>query len=214
MKKFLMLVFAILLAVPTLTGCSMRINNYENKLYSEKDINKNIKVGSIQDNILTREKAMAKALDIFDKGFNIKLNRENLNESVRIIRRPEKDILYWNITWTSINTKKMYNCVIDTSNGKIKSISLYNPNEENKGEKVEHILKEKDILSVVNPLFKALKINPNNYHINDGGIAYGYMVQNQVFNFKNKRDDKEDITIIVNCNNKAITSFFINTYEN
>ncbi|GAA0061862.1 hypothetical protein [Clostridium sp. CTA-1] len=212
MKKFLMLVFAILLAVPTLTGCSMRINNYENKLYSEKDINKNIKVGSIQDNILTREKAMAKALDIFDKGFNIKLNRENLNESVRIIRKPEKDILYWNITWTSINTKKMYNCVIDTSNGKIKSISLYNPKEE--GKKENAILKEEDIVSVVNPLFKALKINPNNYHINDGGIAYGYMVQNQVFNFKNKRDDKEDITIIVNCNNKAITSFFINTYEN
>ncbi|MCW6078393.1 hypothetical protein [Clostridium sporogenes] len=212
MKKFLILVFAILLAVPTLTGCSMRINNYENKLYSEKDINKNVKVGSIQDNTLTREKAISKALDIFDKGFNIKLNRENLNESVRIIRKPEKDILYWDITWTSINTKKMYNCVINTSNGKIKSISLYNPKEE--GKKENAILKEKDIVSVVNPLFKALKIDPNNYHINDGGIAYGYMVENQVFNFKNKRDDKEDIIIIVNCNSKTITSFFINTYEN
>ncbi|MGO5073297.1 hypothetical protein ACTQ4K_04950 [Clostridium sporogenes] len=214
MKKFLILVFAILLAVPTLTGCSMRINNYENKLYSEKDINKNVKAGSIQDNTLTREKAISKALDIFDKGFNIKLNREELNENIIIIRKPEKDILYWNITWTSISTNKMYNSIIDTSSGKIKSISLYNPNEEKKGEKGEYILKGKDILSVVNPLFKALKINPNNYHIDDGGIAYGYMVQNQVFNFKNKRDDKEYITIIVNSNNKTITSFFINTYEN
>ncbi|MCJ8171123.1 hypothetical protein CF095_03015 [Clostridium botulinum] len=214
MKKFLILVFAILLAVPILTSCNMRINYYENKLYSEKDINNNVKVGNIQDNnTLTREKAIAKALDIFDKGFNIKLNREELDESIRIIRRSEKDILYWDITWTSISTKKMYNCAIDTSSGKIKDISLYNSNEEEE-RKENAILNEKDILSAVDPLFKALKIDPNNYYIKNANEFYVYTAQNQIFNFKNKVNDKEDITIMVNCNNKTITGFSINTYEN
>ena len=210
MKKVLILIFNILFAVSILSGCNTRINYYENKLYSEKDINSNVEKGSLQDvNMLTREKAREKALDIFDKGFNIKLNTKDLSEDIRILKRLEKNTIYWGMTWKSISTNEVYSCEIDASSGQIKSLSLYNPMENLEG---KYMLTEEEINNIINPLLKVLEIDINNYYIEYNNSNY-YISQYKTIDLRNKIDKRQSIGITINSKNKTINNFFIYTQE-
>lgn len=206
MKKKVMLFFVILLAISTLCGCSMGFDYYENKLYSEKDATGNVKISNVQDNnTLTREKAVGKALDVFDKGLNVKINRKEFNEKARISSGYENDALYWNIAWTSAGNKQFYQCVMDAADGKVLFLACSN-NEQVTGEK--NALTEKEILDVANPLLKELNIDPDSYMTKyDGLMDNGGRTVYETISLIDKKDKNKHFTITINRKSKSIVQF-------
>lgn len=207
MKRVIMLVLSVLLAIWGLTGCTLFSKYHTDKLYSEKDINKNLKFNNLQSsNSLTREKALKKALDIFKKGFNVDMNRNELIENIRIETDYKSGNLCWNITLRSIDNMDFSQCVIDTTTEEITYLT-YNKSE---GPIIGKylLLSKKEILQISNSLFKELKINPNNYYIKyDENIKNYKTDQYKTICFQDMKHKDNKFMITINCKSKSVFLF-------
>ncbi|WP_251861136.1 hypothetical protein [Clostridium sp. Marseille-Q2269] len=207
MKRIIILVLSVLLVIWGLTHCTLFSKYHTDKLYSEKDINKNLKFNNLQSsNSLTREKALKKALDIFKKGFNVDMNRNELIENIRIETDYKSGNLCWNITLRSIDNMYFSQCIIDTTTEEITYLT-YNKSEGPIIGKYS-LLSKKEILQISNSLFKELKINPNNYYIKyDENIKNYKTDQYKIIYFQDMKHKDNKFMITINCKSKSVFLF-------
>jgi hypothetical protein len=113
--------------------------------------------------MLTREKALQKALDIFDKGLNIKIDRTQFSESIKISRDYNTGNLQWHISWQKLTDKVFYYVVLDASTNEIlevssTDISLYQ-------DSIKTVLSQEEINSIIMPFLKEIDIDLKDYTI-------------------------------------------------
>lgn len=203
MKKSFQILAIVLLMGVFLTGCTKAFNHYEDKLYSEKTIfgDKNLNIKTT--NILTRENAIKKVLDIFDKGLNVKIDRTELNENIRLVKDHETGNLLWQITWEKEHGKMFYSCLLDSATGKVIGLQWYGKSNLNKGEIFR--LSDSEIKSLIEPLFKQLDIDINEYLIALKSRYDSNTYQNIILS--NKNDNMKEYTISIDLVNKLVIGF-------
>jgi hypothetical protein len=213
MKKSIKLIFIIIM-LTGLSGCKPSLSHYEDKLYSEKIFTDYIENNINQNtNIFTRGKAIEKAILIFDKGLQTKVDRTKLSESIRLFRDPIEGTFSWHITWYENNIKKSYDCEIDSSNGEILSISkndsLYSYDENLK-------FSLDDAKNIISPLLTELNININDYVLsgNSKMLASSPKFQYAGLTFINTNDKGKGFNINIDYKNKKVLSYSkIKPYE-
>ncbi|WP_102398817.1 hypothetical protein [Haloimpatiens massiliensis] len=215
MKKELKLLLLILILPLILCSCELHLNYYEDKLYSEKNLitlNKNNKLDST--NVFTREKAITKAITVFNKGLGVNIDRNKFSEFIQLSKNeipPDftEYILKWQITWIDPDSKINYHCEIACNNGEILNIE-YSSNERNY-EKIDKEPNLKELIGIANPLFSQLKIDINDYKLNDHGFTtvfkYGDYNKYYLLSFNNRYDYNKSFFILINYKNKKIISF-------
>lgn len=206
MKKSFRLFMLIFIIVIESSGCSLGLNHYEGKLYSDKKFTHDVDSSNKQKlNIFTRDKAIEKALLTFDKGFNIKLDRSKLTESIKLSNYYTNNYI-WIINWTDSSARQSYVCNVDSSNGDIQTISTVSSDELGKSETINpYKITSNEAINLCNSLFTELQINPKDYlcksSTNRLYFKYCYFV------FYNIKDSKQQFIISVDCENKKVVSF-------
>lgn len=145
-------------------------NRYKNNiLYSEKDLSSSNVIDSNNKDYATREEAVSKTLKVFENGFKIDLDRENLYENIDLNKNEDKYewsiLLYENDGLDSIRD---YYCSISADSGEIYNIGIYEYKkiQNYKENKALNINKAKEIIQ---PLAHELNIN-----IGDSYFDYSY----------------------------------------
>lgn len=212
MKKNSILIF-ITAAIIILSGCKLGLNHYEDRLYSEKIFTDYIENNINQNNnIFTRERAIEKAIAVFDKGLNIKIDRTKLPEYVRLYRDSVEDTFKWHIRWDDNNSKNSYECEIDSSNGDIINIGRITYSKAIIDKSVISIDEAKNIIA---PLLAELNININDYHMSinnetpiDNKLS-GYYGKSQYINliFINTFDKSNKFVIYVDYSEKKVVFY-------
>jgi hypothetical protein len=137
--------------------------NYEiNKLYSEKDIEgfyDDKKVNFEEDDYISRENAIYKAINVFKNGFNIELDRNKFSENIRLYNM--NDEFEWIIMWQ--DEELTYYCSINVSNSDITSIGYF----KNTLDKYHEIYKVEDdnIEKIIEPLINELGLTYTKYFL-------------------------------------------------
>lgn len=217
MKRIAGVILLVFLTLSFLVGCEGGFNYYEDKLYSEKIIIGNqVENANNNSGIITRENAIQKAADIFDKGLNISIDRSIYSENVRLYRDNETDSLRWQITWFKADEKIIYTCILDSSNGEVLQITNTDMKYSN-GKPYE--LNDKEINEIIKPLFDELSLDVNDYKINQGTNNSIKRYDDYVVYYKsdvsiflvNPKDMSKIISISINPSYKTITSFTVIT---
>ncbi len=205
MKRNLKIILLIFFIIANLSACSFDLNHYEGKLYSDKKFTHDVDNRNEQKlNIFTRNKAIEKAIITFDKGFNIKIDRPKLTESIKLINYYGEYTYVWQINWLEDSTNESYNCIIDSSNGDIISISVLDQNRKREGN-IYKITSDENI-NISTPLLTELKINTKDYEIKDSN-------NKDIFNkyyelqFSRINDSKQQFFIYIDGTNKKLVSY-------
>ncbi len=203
MKKSLIILFLIFLTVVPLTGCTKVLNYYEDKLYSEKTVLGDQDVSAKTSNVLTRENAIKKALDVFDKGLNIKIDRTQFTENIRLVRNGEVGSLQWQINWVKDSGKMFYECILDSSTGNIVRLQWFNNSNLNQDTTAK--LSNLEITNLLNPLLKQLEIDVNDYRITPQS-------SNDLNNYRdiilyNNKNHTKEYRVTIDSVNKIVVSF-------
>lgn len=206
MKKSLIILFFIFLTIIPLEGCTKVFNSYEDKLYSEKTVLGNQTVTAKTSDILTRENAIKKAIELFDRGLNIKIDRTKFTENIKLINYNKAGNLQWQITWNNANSKTYYSCQLDSSSGEVLGISSYDNSILNKSNSIKlSTVSTEEILSIAQPLIKQLNIDSNNYKAGLGTKKTSSIYTDVLL--YNKSSQKEEFIITVDTINKVVVNF-------
>jgi hypothetical protein len=201
--RILLLVFFLLCFM---TGCTRNFNYYEDKLYSEQIVMGTKPSETLSNNnILTREKALQKALAIFDKGLNIKIDRTQFSESIKISRDNRSGNLQWYISWQKFTSKVFYNVVFDASSNEVLEITCTDSRLFKDDSFV--VIPQEEINNIINPLLKELNIDPESYSIKPlvktADISKGYIA----IYLLSTKDGSSNYSITINSASKVVTKF-------
>ncbi|MEW9095220.1 MAG: hypothetical protein AB2417_09075 [Clostridiaceae bacterium] len=205
MKKSFEVLAIVLLMVVFFSGCTKTFNHYEDNLYSEKTVFGDKDLNTKTTDVFTRQDAIKKALDIFDKGLNIKIDRTNLTEDVRLIKNDRAGSLQWHISWFNEDGKTFYACALNSSTGEIVEFQWFNDSNSNSNKVEVFKLSDLEIKNLMEPLLKQLEIDVNEYSIfsNLSGIYNRYMEITLV----NNKSKTEEYYIVMNLANKKVMNF-------
>lgn len=165
MKKSFKVLVITLLMVVLFTGCTKTFNHYEDKLYSEKTVLGDEDLNTKATNIFTRQDAIKKALDIFDKGLNIKIDRTDFTEDVNLVKNDRSKSLQWHISWFKDYEKIFYTCVLDSSTGEILEFQWFNDLNLDLDKAIEFKPSTLEVENLIEPLLKELDIDINEYSV-------------------------------------------------
>lgn len=209
MKKGLIIISISIFAI-FLSGCSNYLNIYEDKLYSEK-IFEEYKENSIEKNsgIFTREKAIEKAINIFDKAFNVKIDRSEMSEFISLRKKSSDNTFIWSIDWYSQKLKLSYNCEVDSNDGKILAINKRNLGEalKNKNKREIYYYEAEDI---VTPFLLELNIDINDYYfkpLKNDYLTDSSQKLSSSFIFYNNDNNNEEFYVVVDSEEKKVISY-------
>ncbi len=205
-NKFLKFLILILFSLCFITGCTKNFNYYEDKLYSEEAL-KGAKPSEspTTNTMLTREKALQKALDIFDKGLNIKIDRTQFSESIKISRDYNTGNLQWHISWQKLTDKVFYYVVLDSSTNEIlevssTDISLYQ-------DSIKTVLSQEEINSIIMPFLKEIDIDLKDYTIKPMAETEDLLNGDLAIYLLSTKEEKRNYSITINSTKKVITRF-------
>lgn len=213
MKKVSGIILLIFITPSFLAGCTGSFDYYEDKLYSEKIIIGNQTQNTNKRSILTRENALKKALDIFDKGFNISIDRSVYLEEVRLYKDNNTDSLRWKVTWFKPDEKIVYTCIFNSFNGEVLQITNTNANYRNIS---THALTNEEISTIIKPLFDILSLDINDYEINVKNYNKIKEYENNFVMYSkddvsilmvNRKNRDKSITMSINPSYRKITEF-------
>lgn len=163
-KRIILVLFFVLLLL--FTGCSPLFSYYEDRFYSEAllgtaDNGKS----SAESDTYTKQKAIDKALELFEKAMGKKINRNEFLESVRLYWDQAMDTFVWNITWQN-NTGDDFYCKISSSDGEVLALTEYSSEMKMLSDKtafskikVGYNLGETKILDALKVIFVAQGLN-------------------------------------------------------
>ncbi|MEG0772621.1 hypothetical protein [Clostridium sp.] len=206
-NKFFKILLLIFFLPCFITGCTKNFNYYEDKLYSEETlIGAKDSKSPTSNNVLTREKALQKSVDIFDKGLNIKIDRTQFSESIKISRDYITGNFQLNISWQNLTDKVFYFVVLDASNNEILEVSstdsrLYQ-------DSIAAVLSQEEINSIISPLLKEINIDPNDYVIKHQAITQDMPKSDISIYLVSTKDGGKDYSITINSSRKVVTRFF------
>ncbi|WMJ81689.1 hypothetical protein RBU49_05430 [Clostridium sp. MB40-C1] len=204
MKKSFKILVPLLFMAILLTGCTKPFDHYEDKLYSEKTVLGDKNLNTKATNVLTRENAIKKVLDIFDKGLNIKIDRTNFTENIKLFKDYSIDSLQWHITWYEDYGKIFYSCVLDSSTGNIMQLQLNTKSNLNNNPASRLSILE--ITNLLKPLLKQLQLDVNNYTIVPTSSYYSDNYMNVIL--CNKKNQTKEYIVTIDLSNKLIVNFF------
>ena len=159
MRKKFFLFIALIGIVFTLFIIKLPLDTYrEDILYSNKVVSNSETEDIENEKYITREEAVNKLITVFDKGFGININREELIESINLYE--VNGNLQWSILWMSkqdSNYGERYYCEVVAENGLIKYMGQEKVYElqdtpEYNGESIE------EAFNIIKPLVEQLKI--------------------------------------------------------
>ncbi len=206
MKKGLIIIISIFAIF--LSGCSNYLNIYEDKLYSEK-IFEEYEENSIGKNsgIFTREKAIEKAINIFDKAFNVKIDRNEMSEFISLRKKSSENTFIWSIVWYSQKLKLSYNCEVDSNDGKILAINKSKLGEALKNKREIYYDEAEDI---VTPFLLELNIDINDYYFKPSKNDYLTDSSQNLYSsfvFYNKDNNNEEFYVLVDSEENKVISY-------
>lgn len=207
MKKGLIIISISIFAI-FLSGCSNYLNIYEDKLYSEK-IFEEYEENSIGKNsgIFTREKAIEKAINIFDKAFNVKIDRNEMSEFISLRKKSSENTFIWSIVWYSQKLKLSYNCEVDSNDGKILAINKSKLGEALKNKREIYYDEAEDI---VTPFLLELNIDINDYYFKPSKNDYLTDSSQNLYSsfvFYNKDNNNEEFYVLVDSEENKVISY-------
>lgn len=213
MKKSFKILPLIFLMVVFFTGCTKVLNHYEDKLYSEKTLFGDKELNTKSTNVLTRENAIKKALNVFDKGLNIKIDRTNIIENVKLVKNDNIGNLQWQIIWNKAYGRNFYRCILDSSTGNILELEWFDDSIQKEG-KVSKIseLTDLEINNLIEPLFKELNINLRELNINNDNYSI-LRKSERIFDdytsiiLYNNKNKTSEYNIIIDLINKKVVKF-------
>lgn len=203
MKKKIKILGLIFIFIIIFFACfkAIKVNTFkETVLYSEKDVKEYSSEVNKDKNYLTREEAIKKALNLFENGFGVDLNRDNLSEN--IVLRGASNNPSWNIIWSNKNNGSNYFCEISVDTGEIISAAV-NPQSVMNGGKANYKVNKDEVFNIIKPLLKEIniKIDKNKSIIEDYN-------ENRVI--IRSKEGKEYYQIIVDYKNKKPIEFYRN----
>lgn len=183
----------------SLLGCSNKFGYVEGETYSESVLS-DYNNKSQNDNIgqyISREEAISKALNIFEEGFKVDINRSELDETINLSKWDSE--IFWNISWNkgiseetdeeylefytrinSITGEVAEARVIRAGGENDMTVDYYNEEfiDVNAEEVTENLAKVlgieiNDFNIVTKPNYDVISVNLVN---NDGGLVHQFMV--------------------------------------
>ncbi|WP_315115396.1 hypothetical protein [uncultured Clostridium sp.] len=213
MKKSFEVLVITLLMVVFFTGCTKTFNHYEDKLYSEKTVLGDEDLNTKTTNVFTRQDAIKKALDIFDKGLNIKIDRTDFTEDVNLVKNDRSRSLQWHISWFKDDEKIFYTCVLDSSTGEIVEFQWFNDSNSDSNKVEVFKLSDLEIKNLMEPLLKELDIDINEYSVlTDLDLTYNKYLDGIYNNYiditlLHNKNKAEGYYISIDLANKKVMSF-------
>lgn len=207
-NKFFRILLLVFISLCFMAGCTKNFNYYEDKLYSEQAL-----IGSkpsdppANNNILTREKALQRAVDIFDKGMNIKIDRTHYSESIKISRDSITGNLKWHISWQNLDEKIFYYAVLDASNNDLLELS----STDSRLYKDDTIasLTEDEITNIIKPLLKEINIDLNAFEIKTMVKTSDMSKRDIGVYLVSTKNDRSNYLITINSSRKVVTRFSV-----
>lgn len=157
--------------------------------------------------LITREKAIEKALSLFNSAFNIKIDRIVMLESVRLYKEYVNDPYRWQISWSNSAVNAEYICIIDSSSGDILTIG-YNVNAavEQDG---RYNLTFDELNNIITPFLTKLGLDGRNLELvidKKQSVAladatYAYLT------LSNRNNENEKLFIKIDCKNRSVAFF-------
>ncbi len=163
MKKLFKISPLLLIIITLLTGCTSSFHSYEDKLYSERVLLVDQTSPTQTSNVLTRENAIKKALEIFNKGFNTNIDRTQFSENVRLLKTDSSPIFQWLIMWNKKDGKNYYNCTLNSATGDLVELEASDASIFNNVKTTP--ISSEDVKNILEPLFKQLNLDVNDYSI-------------------------------------------------
>lgn len=205
MKKFIV-IFMILLATLSNSACTFNLNHYEDKLYSDKILDNYVDTAkSSNPNDFTRDKAIEKALTMFNAIFSTNIDRSKVSEFVNLSKNSDNNF-EWLIIWDEPYRKEKYECRIDPNDGNVLFMShSYKISHSNKPFKIT----TEELESLALPLIKAFDIDLNQYDLLDLKRGSKKIFHTPIVSlvYLNKTDSKNKIIIEIDYEKKEIVSY-------
>lgn len=211
-KKFLYIGLIIVILI-ALSGCS-KLGYKEDTIYSEdifEDYSKdNIKEN--KENYINREEALDKAFNILKNGLRVDVDRQLLNESIKIVKF--SDEFAWQISFTREQNKQIisdYYICMNMENGDVREIIFNNGKQEQYDTKnIEKYSKksnvsDEEIGNIIKPLCRVLNIK-----IEDYTKIIDYNLNNVVVKLYEKDKKSEKCNISIDTTSKKINLFYMN----
>lgn len=211
-KKFLYIGLIIVILI-ALSGCS-KLGYKEDTIYSEdifEDYSKdNIKEN--KENSINREEALDKAFNILKNGLRVDVDRQLLNESIKIVKF--SDEFAWQISFTREQNKQIisdYYICMNMENGDVREIIFNNGKQEQYDTKnIEKYSKksnvsDEEIGNIIKPLCRVLNIK-----IEDYTKIIDYNLNNVVVKLYEKDKKSEKCNISIDTTSKKINLFYMN----
>ncbi|NMM62780.1 hypothetical protein HBE96_08730 [Clostridium sp. P21] len=196
MEKVLKIILVVYISIITLSACTTNFKCYENNLYSEKDLNGYDKSSTQRNSkAVTKQEAVKKAICIFDKVFNIKIDRKKLSENIILINDNNHTNFCWDITWTNDSNNDSFICTIDSNDGTIKYISC--------SSRVQSSNISENLINIVAPLFNEININIDDYR-NISTASFG---ATDCYYFENIKNPKKGFRIGIDHQKRTICYF-------
>lgn len=169
MKKVITLIICLGLIVFFIAGYTYNLDYKEDTLYSEKTLNnlKNENNKEVNENLLTRNDAINKALKVLNDGLGVNLNKDKISEYVQLTKDDNKYI--WSINFIDSDNKGSYTCEINSYTKEINKISLNEIMYDKVAIKsyykqtTKYPINKEEIYNIINPLMKVLKIDLGKY---------------------------------------------------
>lgn len=197
----------------TSSGCS-NLSYKEDKIYSEnifEDYEKD-DIKENKENYIDREEAIDKAFNILKNGLGVDVDRQLLNEFIKIAKLSDKFV--WQIGFTQEQNKQIisnYYICMNMEDGDVREIIFSNDKQDPYASKYigeyskKSNVRDEEIENIIKPLCKVLNINLEYY---TKKMKYNQdMVEVKLF----ERDKKyEKYGISINTNSKKINLFYMN----
>ncbi len=209
MKKFIVILI-ILLAMLSNSACAFNLNqfhlnHYEDKVYSEKSLDNYVDTSkSPNPDDFTRDKAIEKALTMFNAIFSTNIDRSKVSEFVNLSKNSSNNF-EWLIIWEEPYRKERYECRIDPNDGKVLFMShTYKILPTKPFKKTTE-----EIEALALPLIRAFDIDLNQYDLLDLKRGSKKTFHSPIVSlvYVNKTDSKNRIIIEVDCERKEIVSY-------
>ncbi|RDY28399.1 hypothetical protein CHL78_005725 [Romboutsia weinsteinii] len=198
---------AVILIIISFLIYNNKFSIKEGILYSQKDVVDYKDYDKEKSVLVSRQKAIDLALEVFKNGLDIEINSNDCDQYITIYKESLEVQQYkWTISWSRYNLKGSYICEIDAYSGKITSIFIYEPynKETNNNE-----LSKDDIIELIKKLTNQLDIDLNQYEItnikkDNYGDLEGVF---QTIGFTNKSDVEDKFTVTIDSGNKSIVEY-------
>ena len=204
MKNKFLLFSTLICIIVILFITKLPLDTYkEGVLYSDKIIG-NSKAEDIEsETYITREEAVNKLITVFNKGFGININREQLTESINLYEA--NGDFQWSIVWRSNSNneyEERYYCEVLAGNGVIKYIGKQEYHQE--GEEQEYIGEDvEEALNIIKPLVEQLNISIEQCDVYFQNSGFGSMLVLSEINAQVNHNFK------INYKNKVVTTYYM-----